>query len=98
MAESEYNPFRGKLYGELNIKLLFLAAVLLFEVGSAIAGAAPSMNVLIIGRAICGIGGSGIYIGVMNILSMLTSEAERPAYLGFVGLTWGIGIVYVFHA
>lgn len=49
------------------------------------------MSALIVGRAICGIGGMGIYLGTMNMVSALTSEAERPMYLGFVGLTWGIG-------
>ena len=51
------------------------------------------MNALIVGRAICGLGGSGIYIGAMNILSVTTTEVERPAYLSLVGLIWGIGTV-----
>jgi hypothetical protein len=33
----------------------------------------------------------GIYLGTMNMVSALTKETERPMYLGFVGLTWGIG-------
>ena len=53
------------------------------------------MNALIVGRAICGFGGSGIYIGVIDILSVLTTEAERPGYISFVGLTWGTGTVKV---
>jgi MFS family permease len=51
------------------------------------------MNALIVGRAICGLGGSGIYLGCMNLLSALTTEAERPAYLSLVGLMWGLGTV-----
>ena len=53
------------------------------------------MNALIVGRAICGVGGMGLYLGTMNMMSNLTSEAERPVYLSFVGLTWGLGTVYV---
>ena len=49
------------------------------------------MTALIVGRVICGLGGTGIYIGAMNLLSLLTSEAERPIYLGISGLTWGLG-------
>lgn len=51
------------------------------------------MNALIVGRTICGLGGAGMYLGVMTILSMLTSPKERPMYLGLVGLVWGVGTV-----
>lgn len=77
----------------MDIKRCFLAAVLIFEVGSAVCGAAPTMNALIVGRALCGVGGVGIYVGAINIISLSTTEAERPGYLGFVGLTWGLGTV-----
>ncbi|KAJ5281644.1 hypothetical protein N7478_007016 [Penicillium angulare] len=77
----------GKIYTQMNIKLFFLVGVLLFEVGSAVCGATPTMDTLIVGRALCGVGGVGIYIGAMNIISLSTTEAERPGYLGLVGLT-----------
>jgi MFS family permease len=66
---------------------------LLFELGSAICGAAPSIDTLIIGRAICGIAGSGIYIGVMTLLAITTTIHERPIYISGTGLTWGLGTV-----
>lgn len=47
----------GKAYGIFNLKWIYLFNVILFEVGSAICGAAPSMNVLIVGRVIAGVGG-----------------------------------------
>ena len=84
---------RSQLYGNFNSKLLFISSVVFFEVGSAVCGAAPTMNALIVGRAICGVGGMGLYLGTMNMMSNLTSEAERPIYLSFVGLTWGLGTV-----
>ncbi|KAL2139965.1 hypothetical protein VTI28DRAFT_4442 [Corynascus sepedonium] len=83
----------GKGYGVFNCKWIYIGTTALFEVGSAVCGAAPSMNALIVGRAICGLGGAGMYLGVMSILSMLTSPVERPTYLGMVGLTWGAGTV-----
>jgi MFS family permease len=81
------------MYGQFNAKYLFMGSILVFEVGSAICGAAPTMNTLIVGRTICGLGGSGIYLGCMNILSVLTTDQERPAYLSLVGFMWGIGTV-----
>ncbi|KAJ5589345.1 hypothetical protein N7537_012023 [Penicillium hordei] len=83
----------GKAYGQFNCKWLYIVTTAIFEVGSAVCGAAPTMNALIVGRAICGLGGAGMYLGVMTILSMLTTPTERPMYLGMVGLTWGAGTV-----
>ncbi|KAE8553907.1 hypothetical protein TMatcc_006607 [Talaromyces marneffei ATCC 18224] len=65
----------------------------MFEVGSAVCGAAPSMTSFLVGRTICGLGGCGMYTGVMTMLSFLTTPEERPAYLGLTGLTWGLGTV-----
>jgi MFS family permease len=45
------------------MKKLFLGSVVLFEAGSSICGAAPTMDALIVGRVIAGVGGSGLYIG-----------------------------------
>ena len=33
------------------------------------------------------------YIGVMTLLSVNTTEHERPIYIGMTGLTWGLGTV-----
>lgn len=62
-------------------------------IGSTICGAAPNIDALIVGRAICGLGGSGMYVGVLTLLSMTTTEAERALYMGFPGITWGVGTV-----
>ncbi|KAL8921013.1 MAG: hypothetical protein Q9208_005904 [Pyrenodesmia sp. 3 TL-2023] len=51
---------RGKIYGQFNAKWLYLACVFLFEVGSALCGAAPTMNALIGGRVLAGMGGAGL--------------------------------------
>ena len=51
---------RGKIYGQLNAKWLYVFCVFLFEVGSALCGAAPTMNALIGGRVLAGLGGAGL--------------------------------------
>lgn len=76
-----------------NMKLVFLASLVLFEGGSAICGAAPNMTALIIGRVIAGIGGSGLYVGALTYISVLTTTIERPIYLAGVMTVWGIGNV-----
>lgn len=52
--------YRGKIYGQLNAKWLYLSTTFLFEVGSALCGAAPTMNALIGGRVLVGLGGAGM--------------------------------------
>ncbi|TVY14870.1 Efflux pump patC [Lachnellula arida] len=83
----------GKLHGQFDSKILFILAVLLFKIESAVCGAAPSLNAFIVGRAVAGLGGSGIYVGTINILSGLTSSARRPLYMSFVGSAWSLGTV-----
>jgi MFS family permease len=87
------NLIWGKIFGQFNSKWTYILCVLLFELGSAICGAAPSMDALIIGRAICGVAGSGMYVGVMTLLATTTTIHERPMYIGGTGLTWGLGTV-----
>ncbi|KAK3291720.1 major facilitator superfamily domain-containing protein [Chaetomium fimeti] len=85
-------PF-GRLFGLFDAKWLYILSALLFNIGSALCGAAPNMDALIIGRVLAGMGGNGMYLGVMTLLSVNTSDRERPGYLSFVGLVWGIGTV-----
>jgi MFS family permease len=87
------NMVWGRLYTQFNSKWLYIFNVALFEVGSAICGASPTMNGLIVGRAICGVSGSGLYVGVMTLIAVTTTMAERPLYISATGLTWGLGIV-----
>jgi MFS family permease len=53
----------GVSYGLFDSKWLYISSFILFETGSALCGGAPSMNALIIGRVIAGMGGSGLYLG-----------------------------------
>ena len=74
-------PF-SKLYGTFNAKNLYIVSVILFMAGSALCGAAPNMKSFIVGRVIAGVGGNGIYLGVLTLPSVKTNDQERPIYLG----------------
>ena len=65
----------------------------LFEIGSALCGAAPKIDVLILGRSIAGWGGAGTYVGGINLLSAVTTAKERPLYIASTGLSYGFGSV-----
>jgi MFS family permease len=83
----------GKIYGVFNMKWVYIFNIFLFEVGSAICGAAPDMESLIVGRVIAGVGGCGMYSGTLTYVSVLTSPEEKPAYLAGSTVMWGIGSV-----
>lgn len=71
-----------------------VAGVVLFEVGSALCGAAPSMSALIVGRVLAGAGGTGIYLGTLNFFSSdLVSPERRGAYISGISIVWGLGAV-----
>ena len=80
----------GKIYESFNLKWALVATTLLFEVGSAICGPAPTMNTLIDGRVVAGAGGPGICLGS---LALQTTEKERVFYMALIGVAWGAGAV-----
>ncbi|KLJ06592.1 hypothetical protein EMPG_17906 [Blastomyces silverae] len=93
LCATAINLVWGRMYGQVNVKWLFITNTVIFEVGSAICGAAPSLNVMILGRALAGMGGSGLYVGCMTLIAATTTLTERPVYISCTALTWGLGIV-----
>lgn len=93
MAAVSTNLLFGQLYSQFWPKWLYIGSVLVFELGSAVCGAAPNITALIVGRALCGLGGSGMYLGVMSLIAATTTVQERPLYVGGIGLTWGLGTI-----
>ena len=76
-----------------NVKWYFISMVLGFEVGSAICGAAPTMDVLIFGRFVQGFFGCGVYAGGLTSVAMSTTNNERPLYFSGIVVVYGIGSV-----
>ncbi|PVH78006.1 MFS general substrate transporter [Cadophora sp. DSE1049] len=85
-------PF-GRAYTLFNTKFVFLAAIAIFEVGSVVCGATPNSVGLIVGRAVAGIGGGGIFSGCFIIIAESTPLRKRSLFTGFVGGTFGIASV-----
>ncbi|KAE8369718.1 major facilitator superfamily domain-containing protein [Aspergillus caelatus] len=83
----------GKLYTLYNAKWLYIIFTVIFMAASALCGAAPTIDVEIVGRVFAGVGGNGMYIGVLTLLSLNTTSRERPQYLSLTGLVWGLGTV-----
>ncbi|RSL62503.1 hypothetical protein CEP54_005706 [Fusarium duplospermum] len=83
----------GRIYTFYSTKLIFIAAVVIFEVGSALCGAAPNSTAFIIGRAIAGMGSAGIFSGSSVILTQILPLEKRPMYIGMVGSIFGVASI-----
>ena len=74
-------------------KYLYLLAISTFELGSLICGVSPSINVLIFGRAVQGVGASGIFISVITVISQVTRLEDRPFLFGSFGGVFALASV-----
>ncbi|KAL4864371.1 hypothetical protein BDV12DRAFT_201149 [Aspergillus spectabilis] len=81
-------PLSGKLYTYFNIKWTYLVFFSIFELGSALCGAAQNSDMLIVGRAIAGIGASGLFNGGFTVLNACVPPQQRAALAGvLIGLS-----------
>ncbi|MEU2116172.1 DHA2 family efflux MFS transporter permease subunit [Streptomyces sp. NPDC016459] len=86
-------PIYGKLGDLLGRKSVFLFAIVVFVVGSGLAGWSRSMDELIAFRAIQGIGAGGLMIGVQAIIADIVPARERGRYMGMIGAAFGLASV-----
>ncbi|KAL4997556.1 putative MFS transporter [Aspergillus recurvatus] len=87
LASSAFQPLSGKIYTYFSTKWSFLAFFTVFEIGSALCGAAQSSNMLIVGRAIAGLGSSGLMNGALTIIAAILPPHRQPIVMGInVGL------------
>jgi EmrB/QacA subfamily drug resistance transporter len=86
-------PIYGKLGDLFGRKGLFIFAIVIFLVGSALSGLAQNMNELIATRALQGAGAGGLFIGAQAIIGDVVSPRERGKYMGFIGAMFGIATV-----
>ncbi|RDW66377.1 hypothetical protein BP6252_10012 [Coleophoma cylindrospora] len=83
-------PLSGKIYTLYSSKYTFLTCLCIFELGSLISGISRNSDMLIVGRAITGVGGSGLVGGAYTILGASCPLEKRPTIIGIVT---GVGAV-----
>ncbi|WSL44594.1 MFS transporter [Streptomyces sp. NBC_01268] len=86
-------PVYGKLGDLLGRKGVFLFAIVVFVIGSGLAGWSRSMDQLIAFRALQGAGAGGLMIGVQAIIADIVPSRERGRYMGLIGAAFGLASV-----
>ncbi|MFF0740058.1 MFS transporter [Streptomyces sp. NPDC004111] len=86
-------PIYGKLGDLFGRKGVFLFAIVVFVVGSALAGWSRTMDQLIAFRAIQGAGAGGLMIGVQAIIADIVPPRQRGRFMGLIGAAFGLASV-----
>src|SRR5262249_54363275 len=82
LAATVMIPIYGKLSDLIGRKVIFLICLVIFLMGSALCGAAQSMDQLIAFRALQGLGAGGIMPVAMAAFADLLSPKERARWQG----------------
>ncbi|MEU9122256.1 MFS transporter [Streptomyces sp. NPDC048506] len=93
LAASIGLPLCGRLGDHVGRKPAFLLALLVFTVGSALAGWSRTMDELIAFRAVQGVGAGGLLIGVRAISAELVPPRARARSMGGIVAAFGLGSV-----
>ncbi|GAQ34926.1 hypothetical protein AtubIFM57143_010192 [Aspergillus tubingensis] len=80
----------GKVYKLFSIKTIFLLANAISIAGSLLCGAASTSTMLVVGRAIAGLGSAGLLSGCFVILVQSTPLHKRPMFTGMMGAVEGL--------
>src|SRR5438874_7785143 len=86
-------PIYGKLSDLFGRKKIFLIGVVLFLAGSALCGAAQSMNQLIVFRAFQGLGAAALMPIAIAVVGDLFSPRERGKWQGVTGGVFGLSSI-----
>ncbi|KAK8024235.1 hypothetical protein PG993_012301 [Apiospora rasikravindrae] len=94
-------PLFRKLTGFMELKIVSFIAIFILMVGSALCGAAPNINVVIVGRAFIGIGAAGCYqiVWTLREARLLTYNVifahphEIALTQALIGASFAIGLL-----
>src|SRR3954465_3387708 len=93
LAVTAVTPVYGKLGDLYGRKRVLQSAVVIFLAGSALCGAAQSMDELIAFRAVQGLGGGGLIVLIQCVVGDIVPPRERGKYQGLFGAVFGFASV-----
>lgn len=93
LTATAVTPLYGKLADLKGRRPVLYAGVGIFVAGSLISALAPSMAVLIAGRALQGLGGGGLMALVQTIIGDVAPPRERGKYMVYISAVWATSSV-----
>ncbi|PYE86865.1 MDR family MFS transporter [Phyllobacterium leguminum] len=84
LTATAVTPLYGKMADTMGRRVTLLVSVGLFVVGSVASALAPTMPVLIVARALQGLGGGGLMALPQTIIADVVSPKERGRYQGYI--------------
>ena len=91
LATTVSTPLWGKFADLFNRKLLLQLSLVVFVVGSALAGLSTSSGMLIGFRVVQGLGAGGLTALSTVVMADIISPRERGRYMGYLGAVMAVG-------
>jgi EmrB/QacA subfamily drug resistance transporter len=86
-------PLYGKISDVYGRRPTIHAAIVIFLVGSVISALAPNMLALVVGRAVQGLGGGGLFALSQTVIGDLVPPKERARYAAWISGTWAVASI-----
>jgi EmrB/QacA subfamily drug resistance transporter len=93
LTSTASSPLYGKISDLYGRRRVFQFAIVVFLVGSALAGLSQSMLQLIVCRAVQGLGAGGLMVLALTIIGDILSPRERGRYQGYMGSVFAFASV-----
>ena len=88
LAATATTPLYGKIADIHGRRPTLFAAVAIFVAGSVVCALATTMGVLVLGRAVQGLGGGGLMALAQTVIGDLFPPRERGKVSGYIAATW----------
>ena len=93
LTSTAVTPLYGKLSDIHGRRPVLIGGLLIFLVGSVMCALAPSMTLLIAGRAVQGLGGGGLITLAQTVIADIASPRERAKYVVYISTVWATSSV-----
>ncbi|KAE8387433.1 major facilitator superfamily domain-containing protein [Aspergillus alliaceus] len=85
--------FSRKILYCFDMRWIYISNIVVFMAGAAVAGAAPNLPSVIVGRVIMGVGGAVVYQCNLTFVAVFATPAETPRLFGLLSALWAVGLV-----
>ncbi|MCD1144012.1 MFS transporter [Kocuria sp. LUK] len=90
LANAATTPIWGKFADLFDKKRLLQLAIVIFVLGSGMAGLAPNVEFLVLARVVQGVAMGGIMALAMTIMGTIIPPRERGRYAGYMGAVMAV--------